>query len=94
MKKELTEEMIRDYWLQKYHNTNSKDVVRKHPEVCKTADWFKLYPVTQAQHDEWHEWMIEELRKYYRCSKKFARQHSWAIYLHLAPYVIKDKPEV
>lgn len=86
-RQELTYEIIRDYWLGKYHNTNSKEVVEKHPEIVKTPEWFKLYPVTQEQHDEWYEWMIETVAKYFRISKKRAKQDSWNIYLDCAPTV-------
>ena len=90
-RKELTLDYLRDGWL-KYHNTTSAEVVEKHPELCKTPDWFKLYKVSQAQLDEWHEWMINEIAKYKRCSKKFAREHSWLIYLDIAPTINEDKP--
>jgi hypothetical protein len=86
----LTEDIIRDWWLKKFHNTTSEEVVKKYPEQCKTPSWFKLYPVTQQQHDEWHEWMLGALQKEWRCSKKYIRKYSWAIYLQLAPNVKED----
>jgi hypothetical protein len=35
---EFTEDYFRDWWLQKYHNTNSKELVEKEPELCKTVE--------------------------------------------------------
>ena len=87
---ELTEDIIRDWWLKKFHNTTSEEVAKKYPELCKTPEWFKLYPVTQEQCDEWQEWMIDALTKQLHFSKRYVRSHSWAIYLNLSPYVKKD----
>lgn len=89
-REELTETIIRDWWLKKYHNTTSVEVAKKHPRLCKTPKWFNLYKVTQKQHDEWHEWMISALMKYFRCGKRYAKRSSWAIYLNCAPS-IKEK---
>jgi len=74
-------------WL-KYHNTTVEEVVANHPkEFLENPDWFKSYPVTQEQHDEWVEWAEEYLRKTTGLSKKLL-QRSWGmVYLDCAPYV-------
>ena len=90
-KKELTREDIINGWLQKYHGITAQELVEKEPELCKSPDWFKKYAVTQEQHDEWHTWMLEELRKYYGGSKRYIKRGSWAIYLNCAPNIIKSE---
>lgn len=88
-REEFTEDYFRDWWLQKYHNTNSKELVEKEPELCKTVEWFKKYPCTQEQHDEWYDWAIGEIKKRLRCGKKVAQAEFCFVYLNTAPNVIK-----
>lgn len=85
MKKETTIEELRDWWLEEYYNTNSKEVVNNHPKEAKSPDWFKLYPVTQEQHDAWEKWAKERLRKE-------GVKSGWGFaYLDSAPYVENQK---
>jgi hypothetical protein len=59
---------LRDKWLDEYYNTNSGEVVGKHPIEVKNGSWFKLYPLTKDQYQEWlksFELEIKKLRKKY-----------------------------
>lgn len=90
-KSELTAEFIMDWWLSKYHNTSCKEIVRKHPRLCKTSRWYNLYPVTQEQHDEWYKWAIDILSKTLKVSKTYTKRAFVFDYLNCAPNVITDK---
>ena len=83
---------LKDLWLKKYHNTTSEELIKKHPkEVLMSPDWFKLYPCTQEQHDEWvieAKALIKQKTKY---SKKFIDRYWGLTYLNSSPYVINDK---
>lgn len=87
MKRKLTEEDVYNAWLVPYHGITAKELAEKEPELVKTPDWFKKYAVTEAQHDEWYEWMIKALMKEKGYSRKVAKRHSWAVYLNCAPNV-------
>lgn len=83
----LSEDYLREMWLRKYHNTTVKEVVEKHPEEVKSPEWFKLYPCTQEQHDEWVEEAKSLLKKVFRMSK-YRLDRAWGlIYLNTAPYI-------
>jgi hypothetical protein len=88
MKKQLNQEDFYNYWLVKFHGITVRELMEKEPELIKTPDWYKKYAVTQAQHDEWHEWAIDVIAKYYRCGKKAARMKFVWDYLNLAPSII------
>jgi len=83
----LSREELLNWWLAKYHNTNVEEVLKKYPEECKLPSWFKLFPVTQEQHDDWYEWAIEYVAKKLKCSKKVAKYRFAFAYLNCAPYV-------
>lgn len=88
--KQVSREDLLNGWL-KYHNTTVEEVVKKHPkEVLQSTEWFKLYPCTQEQADEWEKWAKDYVRKVTKCSKKYLEQAWWSIYLNNSPYV---KPE-
>jgi len=89
-KKELTEEMIVNWWLSKYHNTTLDEVFNKHPDWTN-VEFYPAFEVTQEQHDEWYEWMIKELMKYFHCGKKYAQKNSWIIYLNTSPSIKDEK---
>ena len=79
---------IRDLWLQKYHNTNTKELVEKLPEeVRMSPKWFELYPCTQEQYNEW----VIEAKAYLKKHTKWGNHYinrSWPfISLDAAPYV-------
>ena len=82
---------LRDLWLKKYHNTNSREVVEKHPEKSKTPEWFKLYPVTEEQYNEWVNDAKELLTKKYKLSKRMVELGWWSIELDCSPYISKNK---
>lgn len=88
MKPKLTREDVLNWWLQKYHNVTVDDVKLAHPEAKTDPEWFKFYPVTKDQHDEWHEWFISTLAKERRMSKKLVRKLSSLDYLDCAPYYL------
>jgi len=89
-RKELTEEMLIDWWLTKYHNTTLKEVFAQHPDWT-SKEFYPTFAVTEEQHNEWHDWMIKELMKYFCIGKKAARKDSWAIYLNTSPSVKTEK---
>jgi len=94
MKKiETTREDLLDWWLSKYHNTNVNELIKKHTEQeLSTTDWFKLYPVTKEQEQEWVDWAKKKLMKEYKVSSKeiFDKAYWCWIYLDCSPYVINN----
>ena len=86
-KKELSEEDFYNYWLKKYHNTTIQEIIEKEPELCRTDEWYKKYAVTQAQHDEWHEWAIQTIMKHFHYSRKSAQKMFVWDYLNVAPMI-------
>lgn len=88
MKKKLTRDDVLNWWLQKYHNTTVAELAKTLPEDVKnSSDWFKLYPVTQEQHDEWYKWVVDALAKERRMSKTYIVKHFAFDYLDCAPYI-------
>lgn len=91
----LTQDDLINKWLGDYHNTSLTQVLEENPEWAAdpekhTRDFYQKYQVTQAQHDEWHSWMIDTIAKDFKCSKKYARRSSWAIYLNTAPNICQS----
>lgn len=87
-----TANYYRDWWLKKYHNITTADVVRLHPEEIKNPDWFKLYPCTQKQYEEWKVWAEGEVMKDCKITKYALRKsYWWSIELDCAPYIIHEK---
>lgn len=88
MKKPSREDILNG-WL-KYYDTTIGEVKTLHDEeLLKSPDWFKLYPVTQEQHDEWVIWAKEYIRKVTKMSKKFIDRGWGMVYLDCAPNIIK-----
>ena len=87
MKKRLTRDDLLNWWLRKFHNTTVEEVIKNHTkEVLSDPDWFKLYPVTKAQHDEWYAWAIDSLAKERKLSKKII-EHVFSLdFLDSMPY--------
>ena len=86
----MTQDDFINWWLEKYHNTNCDEVIKLHPEWNDgnhSRDFYDAYQVSQEQHDEWYNWFIGAIKKEFRVSKKYARMHSWATYLNVAPTV-------
>ena len=88
--KTIDRSVLMDWWLQKYHNTTCEEVVRNYPEEAKTPQWFKLYPVTQKQHDEWEKWAKDYVKKVTKLPKKYIDRHWGFVYLDCSPDVIKE----
>ena len=89
MKKPSREDIING-WL-KYYNTTVEEVISTLPkELLDTPDWFKLYPVTQEQHDEWVKWAKGYIKKVTKMSKRFVDVHWGFVYLDCAPNIIKN----
>lgn len=82
----LDADKVRDYWL-KWHDTSCEKLREEQPELIQTPEWFKHYPVTQAQHDEWYRWVIHELRKETKLPLKAVQRMFQFEYLNLAPSV-------
>jgi hypothetical protein len=95
--KELTEEHLIDWWLNKYHNTSLKKIREEHPEwgdhnpEYTSHIFYDAYPVTQEQHDEWCEWAKKEVKKYFKLSKIGLNKSFGFIYLNTSPKVMKLK---
>lgn len=87
MRKKIDGNILINYWLSKYHNTNVVEVAQKYPEEIKTGKWFHLYSVTQEQHDEWEKWAKEYAKNELKISNKMLN-HDWPwIYLDTSPTV-------
>lgn len=85
--KQVNREELLNGWL-KYHNTTVEEVIKKHPkEVLDSPEWFKLYPCTQEQCDEWEKWAKEYTRKITKVSKQYLNKFWWSINLDCSPYV-------
>jgi hypothetical protein len=93
-KKELTEAMLINWWLEKYHNTNIDEVQKLHPDWTwdnpdyNSRQFYETYPCTHAQHDEWYAWAIDAFAKFQGLGKKYAERGFCLIYLNTAPMVI------
>lgn len=95
MKAKLTEEDLINWWLERYHNTNLKEVQALHPDWRSDnpeySPWmfYDAYPCTQAQHDEWLVWAKEKFAKHFRLTKKQVDRHFALTYLNVSPKVIE-----
>jgi hypothetical protein len=88
--KQVSREDLLNGWL-KYHNTTVEEVIKTHPkEVLENPDWFKLYPCTQQQHDEWATWAKAYIKKVTHYSKSIIERGWGVVYLDCAPYVTKE----
>ncbi len=92
MKEKLTEEEFINKWLE-YHNITLEEILDNNPEWKKdpqshTRDFYEQYAVTQEQHDEWYDWAIERLSKYYRFSKKYCKRMFALSYLNVSPNIL------
>jgi len=91
-RKKITEEDVINKWLGDYHNTSLEQILKENPEWNEdpqkyTRVFYDKYRVTQAQHDEWHDWMIDAIAKSYKMSKRYTKRSSWTIYLNTAPSI-------
>lgn len=71
MTSKLTRNDILNWWLSKYHNTTVDEIVKNYDsEFISSTEWFKQFPVTQSQYNEWLEWLTTSLSKELRMSLK------------------------
>ncbi len=93
--KQVKQEDLVNWWLEKYHNTNLTKVIEDNPEwkdnpSDHSRDFHLKYAVTKEQHDEWEVWAKEYTRKVTKCSKKFL-EHQWPwISLDASPSIKKE----
>lgn len=81
----------RDWWLKKFHNTTSEQVVKDHPEEAKSGQWFESYPITEKQYREWRTWAESEVMKDCKIGRSALQRYWWSIELDCAPTVINEK---
>lgn len=87
-KEELTADMFVNWWLREFHGTSTEEVLKKHPEWADgthSSDFYKEYQVTQAEHNQWYDWAIDTIAKYYGWSKKKAKKEFVFAYLNVSP---------
>jgi len=89
-RKEPTIEDMINGWLLPYHNTTIEQIEKEWEGEKDSRIFYKKYAVTQAQHDEWYEWAITLLSKYFRRSKKMIRRQFCFDYLNCAPSIKKE----
>jgi hypothetical protein len=87
LRQEFTINYARDWWLKKYHNTTCAEVIKHYPEESRSGAWYKLYSVTQEQHDEWYEWLIGEVMYRWKLSRQRAIDNSQYFLLDASPSV-------
>jgi hypothetical protein len=90
LREEFTENFVRDWWLTKYHNTTCAEIAEKYPVEAANGDWYKLFKVSQEQHDEWYTWFISEVKRRWGFTKKMAEYQTAIAYLNVSPSV-KEK---
>lgn len=90
MKKiKLTIENLINLWMTKIYNTTIQEEQSKNPELFTSSEWYKQYPVTQQQHDEWE---IEAKTLFHKYVKEPKNSNSmfWGLtYLNSSPYIKK-----
>lgn len=73
-------------WL-KYHDLDVDKLIASQPkEVLEDSEWFKLYPVTQEEYEEWVAWAKKHILDNYRISKTMLERSWWHIILDCSPY--------
>jgi hypothetical protein len=92
MKTKITYDDAINLWLTKYYGIAVKDVMEQHPDWTH-KDFYPTYPVTQSQHDEWYNEIINLLSKSTRMGKKYIKKSFAMDYLNCAPNIKDDKLE-
>ena len=88
--KKIDLNILVDWWLEKYHNTNTKKVLEEHPEWNDgkhSREFYLTYQVTQEQHDEWLKWAREYTKKITKVNKTFFEKGWVWVYLDTAPQI-------
>ena len=88
-KTKLTLEILINLWMTKIYNTTIQEEQNKNPELFTTSEWYKQYPVTEQQHDEWEIEAKEVFRKFTKLSKKLVDRYWGFTYLNSSPYIKK-----
>ena len=92
MSKQVQQDELVNWWLEKYHNTDLTKILEDNPEwkenpLDHTRDFYNKYAVTQNQHDEWVVWAKGYVKKVTKCSNNFLEaQWPW-IYLNTSPTI-------
>jgi len=68
------------------HLEKNSDEWRVHSGESTRA-FYTAYMVTEEQHDEWYEWAIQRIMKYYRYSKKRAHRGFSIPSLNVSPQI-------
>ena len=90
MKKiKLTIENLINLWMTKIYNTTIQEEQSKNPGLFTSSEWYKQYPVTQQQHDEWEIEAKEVFRKFTKLNKKLVNRYWGLTYLNSSPYIKK-----
>lgn len=92
--KTVDRDVLLDWWLTKYHNTSVKEIISKYDkETLMSADWFKMFPVTKEQEQEWIRWAKSYIKKETKMSKYMVERQWPYIYLDCSPYVSEKNNE-
>jgi hypothetical protein len=93
-KKQLSELDLINLWMTKHFNTTyQEELLKNPPEVMQSSDWYRLYPVTQQQHDEWEVEAKEVFRKHFKLKKTSVNRYWGLTYLNTSPYVKQEESE-
>ena len=93
MKQEkLTLDDVINWWLNKFHNTNLDEVLKKHPDWATDSEQYTIifydtYQVTTEEYDMWDKWLTKALMKEFHLTKKGAERSKWMIVLNTAPTI-------
>lgn len=89
--KNISREHLLNGWL-KYHNITVEELLQKHAkEELQSPEWFKLYPCTQEQCDEWEVWAKKYIKKVTKLSNRIINNNWGLIYLDCSPYIKTDE---
>lgn len=90
-KRLVSEDELRDLWLKKYFNTDSKGVIEAIGiEAASSSNWFKLYQVTQEQYDEWRKDAKNLIKEVSKISKRLIDRGFWYIELQCGPMIKRE----
>ena len=89
-KKALSTDDIVNWWLKKYHNTSTEQILKEKPEWKvgnHSNEFYQAYQVTQAQYDEWYEWFIATVMREGKMGRNRAMKESIWLHLDVAPMI-------
>jgi hypothetical protein len=82
--------ILLNWWLNKYYNTNTEEVLHLNPRAKESSDWFNDYQVTQEQYDEWEKWAIAYIKKVTKFPLKKGSFEWGLIVLDCSPRIKRD----